>query len=962
MSGEKTDSNNGPDEDEKESVSGPGPGSAEGTEPLYPCDRQDCTDSPRGSPEEGSTISPILAEETFRYMTFFNLDPSSSSSPSSSSHPNSHRLSRVLSADRVEQMTVTYSDLEMLTHLLTERDQVLELAARIGQSLLQRNHLLQERNQAVEEQLTQALDQVQQLQHVLCKKDELLRMVASVSEESETDSSCSTPLQHSAPLPAALASGQLGALQSKLQLLEEENLALRSEACHLEMETISYEEKEQQLVNDCVKELRESNSQIVALTDELSKKNDDLLRHQEDMTQLLIQMVDLQHRLKELALEKEDLRIHLQHSKDAQRQLTAELDELHSRNVECMGMLQESQEEAKELRNRSTTSAGLRRHQSFGLIPMDCLAAEIEGSMRRQLSMEGEFSFQDQKDSQKRVFQTVRAVNESVQHLAPRPLPGSAHSSVVMTAQPFQSCVPAAQLRRGEEATPTTSNCTTNLGQPGTPGGSDLTSALHRLSLRRQNFLCERQFFQEERDRKLQALVRAGQEGEGPEEDWEGTGCSSPNGSSVSCITSLSDLSSASSFKGFLPEKLQIVKPMEGSFTLHHWQQLAQPHLAAILDPHPGVLTKGFRPLSEDTEHCLADPEEDDEEARKRKSGREKQIEEEEEEEEEMGITFQVQCASTPEDKRERRSEKTPVCSPLSVRPLCQPSLAPPISPSSPPAPQHSNSHILSTPAPPPAHNPGKCLSSTFSTFTFTTCRILHPSDTTQVTPSSGCVSSVSVNTPSSLRSVSSTPVTPSRLSLGHSAPLQGLTQLLLERGISAQGVSTERAPRKPKPRMLPSTPPNSPSHSPPPSPVAWETRPGPPPTAENFLASRPADLLLQEVYGLKLRPDTPLSRDRVSVGLVERLRALGLAGTLRGAGSGGARPQDTPTFLATGSGSLLNGLRRNQSLPCMVGRSQPPHAALALPITPWGSLKEPALAPSSSSSSSAVPFPPSPH
>lgn len=41
-----------------------------------------------------------------------------------------------------------------------QRDRDLELAARIGQSLLQRNHLLQERNEAVEEQLAQTLDQV----------------------------------------------------------------------------------------------------------------------------------------------------------------------------------------------------------------------------------------------------------------------------------------------------------------------------------------------------------------------------------------------------------------------------------------------------------------------------------------------------------------------------------------------------------------------------------------------------------------------------------------------------------------------------------------------------------------------------------------------------------------------------------------------------------------------------------
>lgn len=72
-----------------------------------------------------------------------------------------------------------------------------------------------------------------QLQHELSKKDELLRIVASATEESETDSSVSTPQRQ--PLPpagnttAAAALSQLEAMRSKLQELEEENLTLRSE-------------------------------------------------------------------------------------------------------------------------------------------------------------------------------------------------------------------------------------------------------------------------------------------------------------------------------------------------------------------------------------------------------------------------------------------------------------------------------------------------------------------------------------------------------------------------------------------------------------------------------------------------------------------------------------------------------------------------------------------------------------
>ena len=87
-----------------------------------------------------------------------------------------------------------------------------------------------------------------------------------------------------------------------------------------------------------------------------------------------------------------------------------------------------------------------------------------------------------------------------------------------------------------------------------------------------------------------------------------------------------------------------------GSLTLHHWQQLAKPHLATILDPHPGVVTKGFRPLAQDAVYRLSDMEEDeeDEEYRERGSGAvekgaaERGKEEEDEEEEEGGITFKV--------------------------------------------------------------------------------------------------------------------------------------------------------------------------------------------------------------------------------------------------------------------------------------------------------------------------------
>lgn len=169
--------------------------------------------------------------------------------------------------------------------------------------------------------------------------------------------------------------------------------------------------------------------------------------------------------------------------------------------------------------------------------------------------------------SQKRVFQTVRSINASASRppSATPPIPGSGHSSLVMTAQPFQSNQgyvkensPLVFCSRLFQVNQRFCVCSDEvpLGQPGCPGGNDLTKALHRLSLRRQNFLCERQFFQAEREKKLQALADG---------DGEGSGYSSPMGSVLSSFSNLSELSFSSSiFKTFLPEKLQIVKPMEG--------------------------------------------------------------------------------------------------------------------------------------------------------------------------------------------------------------------------------------------------------------------------------------------------------------------------------------------------------------------------------------------------------------
>ncbi|XP_029445538.1 trafficking kinesin-binding protein 1 isoform X4 [Rhinatrema bivittatum] len=852
---------------------------------IYGYDHDDWLQTPLISPDANIDLTTEQIEETLKYF--------------------------LLCAERVGQMTKTYNDIDAVTRLLEEKERDLELAARIGQSLLKKNKTLTERNEYLEEQVEHIREEVSQLRHELSMKDELLQFYTSAAEESEPESICSTPLKRNESSSSVQNYFHFDSLQKKLKDLEDENIVLRSEACHLQTETITYEEKEQQLVNDCVKELRDANIQIASISEELAKKTEDAARQQEEITHLLSQIVDLQKKAKAYAVENEELVQHLGAAKDAQRQLTAELRELEDKYAECMEMLHEAQEELKNLRNKTMPNAISRRYHSLGLFPMDSLAAEIEGSMRKELHME-EPDSPELTTQQRRIFETVRNVNQVVKQrsLAPSPMniPGSNQSSAV------SSCVstPRSSFYGGDISNIVIDNKTNSIiletdtldtgdcekskkpGTPGTPGSSDLEMALRRLSLRRENYLSERKFFEDEQERKLRYLAEKGEFHSGsitPTESIMSLGTHSR----ISEFTGFSGMSISS--RSYLPEKLQIVKPLEGSVTLHQWQQLAQPHLGGILDPRPGVVTKGYRTLDLDLEdvYCLTDYEEDE-----------------------------------------------------------------------------------------TAHHPGKCMSQTSSTFTFTTCRILHPSDElTQVTPSLNPAPTATCGNFSNLKSTPvATPCTPRRLSLAESftnlrestttmSTSLGLVRLLKERGISAavyNPQSWDRAgtgailnPYLPKMAIIPSTPPNSPMQTPSSSPPSFEFQ-CTSPLYDNFLASKPASSILKEVREKKSKRSSESQTDVsvvVNLNLVDKVKKFGIAkaprmaqapalhvnqGPVLCAAQGPIRafapgihgqeglPLGCPVVTSTIGGLQLNtGIRRNRSFPTMVGSSMQMKGAAAL-------------------------------
>uniref|UniRef100_A0A8C8B1U8 Huntingtin-associated protein 1 n=1 Tax=Otus sunia TaxID=257818 RepID=A0A8C8B1U8_9STRI len=509
---------------------------------VFGYDHDDWLRAPPGPPEPAAPLTPRQIEETLQYF--------------------------LLCAERVVGITKTYHDIDAVTNLLDERERDLELAARIGQSLLKQNRSLTERNELLEEQLELAKEEIAQLRHEVSMRDDLLHFYTTTTEESEPTSATSTPLRRHESSLSLQQYFQYDTLQQKLKCLEEENQKLRME--------------------------------VSGFCTWSWGGNSDTARQQEEISQLLAQVVDLQHKCRTVGYgsEVEELQQHLALAKEVQQQLRMELRDLQEKYTECGGMLQEAQEEVKSLRGRSLPNSTVSRYG-------DSLAAEIKGMMRKGTDS----SSSDYRRVYLRVFETVKAVNQAAKAKSCSESPHNMLGSKQLSAAPSGGAsTPPWGARCG-----TVAPSTLTLLPPGrAPGRQDLEAAVQRLSARQQSHASEESsFFEAEREHKLWRL----RDGEGS------SGFLTPDESIVSTGTNYSGVSELTAGSGFslgsltyLPDKLQIVKPLEGSVTLHHWQQLARPNLGGILVPRPGVLTKDFRQLDTDLEevYSLNDLEEDD--------------------------------------------------------------------------------------------------------------------------------------------------------------------------------------------------------------------------------------------------------------------------------------------------------------------------------------------------------------
>nr|XP_021189621.2 trafficking kinesin-binding protein milt isoform X2 [Helicoverpa armigera] len=491
----------------------------------------------------------------------------------------------LLCSNRVSQMTKTYNDIEAVTRLLEEKEKDLELTARIGKELLTANGRLEARVTALEGELRSARDHITQLRHDLNAKADLLQVLTNDTEE------CSSPEEQEAA-NAALLRKRTGAL-------ERENRALREEATRLAAGADSAELAERQLLRDIAHQLASANSEASALGSELVEERQRSADLQQQLDSINSRLAVSERNYQQLSAEHEHTLRILEITKENQNALAAELADTKERYVEVAAHLAEAQEQLRALRKRGEPAAARGLMPSVaaaaGLVPPS-LHREMHSSIYSELSLDSGIGDPLAQSSMHKVFETVQCASRwSGQSGQSGPsLPGSDVADGPATnAAYLRPPVKPSSDSFLDDTSDTDSDDLypggTGVGVPGAPGAAELAAALRRLtpqeiysrraSLTASHVLRHRRYT--ERDASEESAV------------W-GAG--------------------AGGLARFRPpHKLQIVKPLEGSLTLHTWAQLAKPSMSGLLEEQEGVGVRGSRTTGHGMRlYRLSDVEEDD--------------------------------------------------------------------------------------------------------------------------------------------------------------------------------------------------------------------------------------------------------------------------------------------------------------------------------------------------------------
>lgn len=435
----------------------------------------------------------------------------------------------------------------------------------------------------------------------------------------------------------SLTSANLDLLQKKVSQLENENKSLRNEATQIAKETDEVEEIERRLMDNIRDELSSTKDQYDHLIYELDRLKEENKLQTETIDKLTNNLTEAHLQIKELTADYDDRTNRLRITTENQNALAMELAESKARYQEVLSMLEETQKELRNQRKRqqpTVRSSIIPGIASLAYPPGESLQSELmESSLFSDHSLDSGIasdrgcglmgSSVTQNLVYKKAFEMVRCVSKASDN--PPTLLGSMSMSNSLT-QPrmssfaFESASKVAKSPSiyGSSSYPASMGSKTYshdsltsdsedsypakpIGVPGAPGSKELEAALKKLT-------------------PAEVLVRRTMLSNAPPGTYsydEGkhdarNGFRTPD-SIMSTGSTTGSLCYSSNHHPWR-KKLELVMPMDGSTTLHHWNRLATPSLGGLLDERPGVTIRGGRGLDELGLHLysLSDVEEDE--------------------------------------------------------------------------------------------------------------------------------------------------------------------------------------------------------------------------------------------------------------------------------------------------------------------------------------------------------------
>ncbi|GMR53897.1 hypothetical protein PMAYCL1PPCAC_24092 [Pristionchus mayeri] len=243
-----------------------------------------------------------------------------------------------------------------LSSLLKQKEHDLDIAAQIGQSLLERNNELQIRNEFLEESLAQSSEQAKQLRYELHRRVELLRYFSIDDEEFGSD-------------------GDSSSLSRQVERLRIENMRLTAESTVLRKDLEGKEAEQRRSVLEIENSLVTVSTQAAKLQLAITKKNEECALQGENISRLIQEVNRRSAREKDLSEENDSLSDQLEVAVQRENQLSEQMGNMQNLYAELKSMFNDAEEELRSYRKKPSPY----RTPSVDSL-YDSLASELETS------------------------------------------------------------------------------------------------------------------------------------------------------------------------------------------------------------------------------------------------------------------------------------------------------------------------------------------------------------------------------------------------------------------------------------------------------------------------------------------------------------------------------------------------------------------------------------------------------